>query len=125
MVRWQVRRSQALSFFSRLGPCLIGMDTGSGAHHRARELASLGHEVRLMPAAQVKPCVKRGKADRVDADAICEGLKPLAQRSIDPVDRWKAQDDAAEDAARSGEARQAAGGMSRSQDPRRPDPAAD
>ena len=55
VVRRQLRRSQVLSFFSRLEPCLIGMEAGSGAHHWARELAALGHEVRLMPAAHVEP----------------------------------------------------------------------
>ena len=48
-----------------------------------------------MPPSYVKPYVKRGKTDAIDAEAICEGLKPLAQRSIDPGDRWKAQDDPA------------------------------
>ncbi len=68
VLRTQLRRSQVLTFFSRLDPCLIGMEACSGAHHWARELAALGHEVLLMPAAYVKPCVKRGKTDRADAE---------------------------------------------------------
>ncbi|MEO0823732.1 MAG: hypothetical protein AAF074_25395, partial [Pseudomonadota bacterium] len=65
----------------RLEPCLIGTEACSGTHHWARELGGLGHEVRLMPPAYVKAYVKRSKTDAADAEAICEGLKPLAQRS--------------------------------------------
>ena len=65
--------------------------------------------MRLMPANYVKPCVKRGKRGAIDAEAICEGLQPLAQRSIDPGDRWKAQDDATQLAVRAGQDRGAAG----------------
>jgi transposase len=48
VLRRQLRRGQVLAFFSRLDPCLVGMEACSGAHHRARELSALGHEVRLM-----------------------------------------------------------------------------
>ena len=51
LLRRQLRRGQVLAFFSRLRPCLIGMEACPGAHHWARELSALGHEVRLMPAA--------------------------------------------------------------------------
>jgi transposase len=63
-------------------PCLIGMEACSGAHHWARELAALGHEVRLMPAAYVKPYVKRGKTDRADAEAICEAVTRPTMRFV-------------------------------------------
>ena len=63
VVRRQLRRSHVLGFFERLGPCLVGMEACSGAHHWARELARLGHEVRLMPPAYVKAYVKRGKTN--------------------------------------------------------------
>lgn len=76
VLRRQQRRGQLMAFFSRLEPCLIGMEACSGAHHWARELANLGHEVRLMPAASVKPYVRRGKTDRADAEARL--AKPLA-----------------------------------------------
>lgn len=82
VLRRQLRRSQMLPFFSQLEPCLIGMKAGSGAHHWARELAALGHEVRLMPAAYVKPYVKRGKTDRADAEAICEAVTRPTMRFV-------------------------------------------
>ena len=70
----KVRRSQMLEFFTRLEPCLVGMEACPSAHHWARELSALGHEVRLMVASYVKPYVKRQKNDMVDAEAICEAV---------------------------------------------------
>ncbi len=63
VVRRKLRRREALTFFLNLQPCLIGMEAYAGAHFWARELTGLGHEARLMPAAYVKPYVKRGKTD--------------------------------------------------------------
>ena len=80
--RRQLRRSQLLQFFARLEPCLVGMEACAGAHHWARELAGLGHEVRLMPPAYVKPYVKRGKTDAVDAEAICEAVTRPTMRFV-------------------------------------------
>ncbi len=74
VLRRQVRRAQMLAFFGTLAPCLIGMEACAGAHYWARELTGLGHEVRLMPPSYVKPYVKRGKTDAVDAEAICEAV---------------------------------------------------
>ena len=62
-----------------------------------------------MPPNYVKPYVKRGKTDAIDAEAICEGLKSLAPRSIDPGDRWIAQDDPAQYALCAGQDRGSAG----------------
>jgi transposase len=77
LIRRQLRRSELINFFRRLPPCLIGMEACSTAHFWARELAVLGHEVRLMPAAYVKPYIKRGKSDVLDAAGICEaGTRP-------------------------------------------------
>lgn len=90
VLRRQLRRGQVLAFFSRLNPCLIGMEACSGAHHWARELSGLGHEVRLMPAAYVKPYVKRGKTDRADAEAICEAVTRPTMRFV-PVKSAEAQ----------------------------------
>ncbi|ETD01827.1 transposase IS110 [Rhodobacter capsulatus R121] len=74
MIRRQVRRAQMLLFFSRLSPCLIGMEACAGAHHWARQLTKFGHQVRLIPPSYVKPFVKRGKTDAADAEAICTAL---------------------------------------------------
>ena len=74
VVRRQLRRSQMLEVFSKLAPCLIGMEACSGAHYWARELTLRGHDVRLMPPNYVKPYVKRGKTDAIDAEAICEAV---------------------------------------------------
>lgn len=90
VLRRQLRRGQVLAFFSRLEPCLIGMEACSGAHHWARELAALGHEVRLMPAGYVKPYVKRGKTDKADAEAICEAVTRPTMRFV-PVKSAEAQ----------------------------------
>jgi transposase len=62
-VRKQLRRGQILGFFGRLSRCLIGMEACATAHHWARELMALGHEVRLMPPQYVKAYVKRNKND--------------------------------------------------------------
>ena len=58
-----LRRSQMLSFFERLEPCLIGMEACGTSHYWARELTRLGHDVRLIAPIYVKPYVKRGKSD--------------------------------------------------------------
>ena len=58
-VRRKLRRGEVIAFFSALPPSLVGMEAGASAHHWARELQELGHEVRLMPPAYVKPYVKR------------------------------------------------------------------
>ena len=74
LVKRQLRRSQVLAFFSKLEPCLVGLEACGGAHFWAREIAAFGHHVRLMPPAYVKPYVKRGKTDAGDAEAICEAV---------------------------------------------------
>lgn len=62
-IRKALRRSQMLPFFEKLPPCLVGAEGCGTSHHWAREPTRLGHEVRLMPAAYVKPYAKRGKND--------------------------------------------------------------
>jgi transposase len=73
-IRKQLRRSRMLDYFSKLPPCLIGMEACSSAHYWARELSKLGHDVRLMAPQFVKPYVKSGKNDANDAEAICEAV---------------------------------------------------
>jgi transposase len=77
-----LRRSQLLPFFSKLSPCLVGMEACGTSHHWAREIAALGHEVKLMPPAYVKPYVKRGKTDANDAEAICEAVTRPTMRFV-------------------------------------------
>ena len=82
VVRKALRRSQVLPFFTKLPPCLVGIEACGTSHHWARELTELGHEVRLMPPAYVKPYVKRGKNDAVDAEAICEAVTRPTMRFV-------------------------------------------
>jgi transposase len=82
VVRRQLRRSQVMAFFQTLSPCLIGMEACATAHHWARELTKLGHEVRLMPAKDVKAYVKRNKNDAADAEAICEAVRRPTMRFV-------------------------------------------
>lgn len=82
VVRKRLRRSQVLSFFARLAPCLVGMEACSTSHHWARELRTLGHEVRLMPPQYVRAYVKRNKNDSADAEAICEAVTRPSMRFV-------------------------------------------
>src|SRR6516164_3248419 len=77
-----LQRSRVLAFFAKLPPCLIGMEACASAHYWARELKKLGHEVRLMPARDVKAYVKRGKNDSVDAEAGCEAVRRPTMRFV-------------------------------------------
>jgi transposase len=89
-VRRKLRRGQVLSFFAGLEPCLIGMEACASAHYWARELAALGHAVRLMPPAYTKPYVRRQKNDAADAAAICEAVGRPSMRFV-PVKTPEAQ----------------------------------
>ena len=82
LVRRTLRRSQVLDFFRRLTPCIVGMEACGSAHHWAREIAALGHEVRLMPPAYLKAYVKRNKTDAADAEAICEAATRPTMRFV-------------------------------------------
>ncbi|KQM85690.1 transposase [Sphingomonas sp. Leaf22] len=82
VVRRTLRRAQLLPFFASLPPCLVGMEACGTAHHWARELIKLGHDIRQMPAAYVKPYVKRGKTDAADAEAICEAVTRPTMRFV-------------------------------------------
>ena len=74
LLRRQLKRRYVLAFFQKLPPCLVGIEACASAHHWSRELQALGHTVRLMPPAYVKPYVKRHKNDATDAEAICEAV---------------------------------------------------
>jgi transposase len=74
VIRRQLKRRFVLAFFEKLPPCLIGIEACASSHYWSRELQALGHTVRLMPPAYVKPYVKRQKNDMADAEAICEAV---------------------------------------------------
>jgi transposase len=74
VLRRQLKRRYVLAFFQKLPPCLVGIEACASAHYWSRELQALGHVVRLMPPAYVKPYVKRHKNDATDAEAICEAV---------------------------------------------------
>ena len=82
VVRRQLRRRQVLAFFEKQPPCLVGMEACATAHYWAREIAALGHEVKLMPPRYVKPYVKRNKNDAADAEAICEAVTRPTMRFV-------------------------------------------
>jgi transposase len=82
IVRRQLKRRYVLAFFERLPPCLVGIEACASSHHWSRELKALGHTVRLMPPAYVKPYVKRQKNDAADAEAICEAVTRANMRFV-------------------------------------------
>jgi transposase len=82
MLRKRLRRSQVLEFFAELPPCVVAMEACGGAHFWGREIGRLGHEVRLMPPAYVRPFVKRQKSDAADAEAICEAAQRPTMRFV-------------------------------------------
>src|SRR5215813_12231288 len=82
VVRRQLRRRHVLAFFQKLQPCLVGIEACASSHHWSRELQALGHTVRLMPPAYVKPYVKRQKNDSTDAEAICEAVTRPSMRFV-------------------------------------------
>ena len=83
VIRRQLKRRYVLAFFQKLPPCLIGIEACASSHYWSRELQGLGHTVRLMPAAYVKPYVKRQKNDATDAEAICEAVTRANMRFVE------------------------------------------
>jgi len=82
VVRRQLKRRYVVAFFQRLQPCLVGIEACASSHYWSRELQALGHTVRLMPPAYVKPYVKRQKNDAADAEAICEAVTRANMRFV-------------------------------------------
>src|SRR5216684_5081925 len=80
--RKRLRREKVLEFFAGKPACLVAMEACSSAHYWARELARLGHIVRLIPPVYVKPFVKRQKNDAADAEAICEAAQRPTMRFV-------------------------------------------
>jgi transposase len=83
VIRRQLKRRYVLAFFQKLPRCLIGIEACASSHYWSRELQALGHTVRLMPAAYVKPYVKRQKNDATDAEAICEAVTRANMRFVE------------------------------------------
>src|SRR6476659_399624 len=82
VIRRQLKRRYVLAFFQKLSPCLVGIEACASSHHWSRELQALGHKVRLIPPAYVKPYVKRQKNDATDAEAICEAVTRANMRFV-------------------------------------------
>ena len=82
VMRRQLKRRYVLAFFEKLPPCLVGIEACASSHYWSRELQTLGHTVRVMPPAYVKPYVKRQKNDSTDAEAICEAVRRPNMRFV-------------------------------------------
>jgi transposase len=82
VIRQRLRRSRVLGFFKKLSPCVVGIEACASSHHWSRQLQALGHAVRLMPPAYVKPYLKRQKNDAADAEAICEAVQRPSMRFV-------------------------------------------
>jgi len=83
LFRRQLKRRHVVTFFQKLTPCLVGIEACATSHHWSRELQALGHTVRLMPPAYVKPYIKRQKNDAADAEAICEAVTRPNMRFVE------------------------------------------
>ena len=83
ILRRQLKRRYVVAFFQKLPPCLVGIEACATSHHWSRELQALGHTVRLMPPAYVKPYLKRHKNDAADAEAICEAVTRANMRFVE------------------------------------------
>ena len=83
VIRRKLKRRYVLAFFEKLPTCLIGMEACATSHHWSRELQALGHRVRLMPPAYVRPYIKRQKNDAADAEAICEAVTRANMRFVE------------------------------------------
>jgi transposase len=90
LLRRKLRRKEVEGFFAKLAPTVVGIEAGGAAHHWARRLRALGHEVKILPAQLVKPYVKRGKNDAADAEALCEAMSRPGMRFV-PVKSAESQ----------------------------------
>src|ERR1700738_4015815 len=83
IVRRPLKRRYVLAFLQKLPPRLVGIEACASSHHWSRELRALGHTVRLMPPAYVRPYVKRHKNAAADAGAICEAVTRASMRFVE------------------------------------------
>jgi transposase len=82
VLKKKLRRGQVLEFFQKLPPTRVGLEACGAAHHWAREIGALGHEVALLPPQLVKPYVARNKNDAADADGVCEAMSRPRMRFV-------------------------------------------
>ncbi len=82
VLRKKLRRKEMVEFLGKIPPTVVAIEACGGPHHWARELQSLGHEVKMLPPQYVKPYVKRGKNDAADAEALCEAMSRPTMRSV-------------------------------------------
>ena len=82
MLRRRLGRKEVEPFFAKLAPTRIGLEACGAAHYWARVLQALGHAVMLLPPQYIKPYVKRGKNDAIDAAAICEAMSRPGMRFV-------------------------------------------
>ena len=82
LFRKRLMRTKLLGFFTMQTPCVVAMEACAGSHYWAREITKLGHTVRLIPPAYVRPFVKRQKNDAADAEAICEAAQRPSMRFV-------------------------------------------
>ena len=80
--RRKLRRGQVLAFLAGHPRCLVAMEACASAHYWGREIEALGHEVRVIAPAYVKPFVKRQKNDMADAEAIAEAASRPTMRFV-------------------------------------------
>ena len=82
VIRRRLKRRYVLTFFQKLPSCLVGIEACASSHYWSRGLQALGHTVRLMPPAYVKPYIKRQKNDAADAEAVCEAVTRANMRFV-------------------------------------------
>ena len=82
VLRRRLSRKEVERFFAKLAPTRIGLEACGAAHYWARVLQGLGHAVVLLPPQYIKPYLKRGKNDALDAEAICEAMSRPSMRFV-------------------------------------------